>query len=176
MTPSWATKYPDLEVGSTTIANFTKPLTLKLFGCLQYTRYSNFSSPIFATTGLLGRKKVDCLPAPGAQSLQRVREHTTLNCPKPLKSCLKITFRWPFVQKGCSSPEIFDITLIFVIVCFAKKAGNLKRDSNIQLLLVKPRKFCWHCKEIFWAETLQISKLLVTVDNTNKWCDQHCFF
>ena len=53
-----------------------------------------------------GEKKVDCLPAPGAQSLHRVREHTTLNCQKPLKSC-QITFRWPFVQKGCSLSEIF---------------------------------------------------------------------
>ena len=66
-----------------------KPLTLKLFGCLQYTRYSNFHSPIFATTGLLGSKRLDCLPAPGAQNLHRVGEHTTLNCQKPLKSCLK---------------------------------------------------------------------------------------
>ena len=74
-----------------------------------------------------------------------------------------------FCSQGCSSTEIFDITLIFVIVCFAKKkAGNLKRYSIIQLLLVKPRKFCWHCKEFFWAETLQISELFVTVDTTNK--------
>ena len=68
---------------------FMKPLTLKLFCCLLYSRYSNFHSPIFMNAGLLGRKKVDCLPAPGAQSLHRVREHTTLNCQKPLKSCLK---------------------------------------------------------------------------------------
>ena len=101
------------------------------------------------------------------------REHTTLNCQKPLKSCLKNHISMAFCPERLLFTWNFWHYFDFCDCLFCQKKREIWKEI---LLLVKPRKFCWHCKEFFWAETLQISELFVTVDTTNKWCEQHCFF